>query len=346
MPGAISLSFEREPNFFGAADIEGTFHQTIAARDIESNKLIAFGSRSVRPMYVDGKVQPVGYMSQLRVQPTYRNGMVVARGLADGFRYFHQLHQDGRAPYYLMSVIEENKAAHRLLCSGLSGYPTVRPLARLFTYAISPRRKARVVAPPDSLKLLRADDSHAERIVAFLNQTNSRFEYSPYWTVDTLFRANLKPADFLLLAEGQTIKACLASWDQSGYKQTVVRGYTGPIRRWRKVLNSFSRLGGWPHLPAPGTPLRHTFASHGAVEGENPDLFACLLSALHNYSLSRGDDYFVIGLTEGHPFRVALRRYRAQVYISQLYVVGWGDPPFPDSVFESTRPVGIEIAML
>ncbi len=39
MPGSISLSFEREPNYFNASLIEGRFHQTLVAHEMEAAKL-------------------------------------------------------------------------------------------------------------------------------------------------------------------------------------------------------------------------------------------------------------------------------------------------------------------
>ena len=52
--GSISLSFEREPCYFDASVIEGPFHQTIVAREADSSNVIAFGNRSVRPLFING----------------------------------------------------------------------------------------------------------------------------------------------------------------------------------------------------------------------------------------------------------------------------------------------------
>ena len=49
MPGSISVTFEREPDYFRASTIEGTFHQTIVARDSATGEIIGMGTRSVRP---------------------------------------------------------------------------------------------------------------------------------------------------------------------------------------------------------------------------------------------------------------------------------------------------------
>src|ERR1700752_1270332 len=94
MQGAISLSFEREPNYFNASSIEGAFHQTLVAREMDTGEIIGVGNRSVRDMFVNGKVQAVGYMSQLRIHPKYGRGLYLARGLAQGYRLYYALHMD------------------------------------------------------------------------------------------------------------------------------------------------------------------------------------------------------------------------------------------------------------
>src|SRR5919198_631556 len=63
MPGSISLSFEREPCYFDVSIVEGEFHQTIVARESDTGTVIALGNRSVRPLFVNGRVQDIGYMS-------------------------------------------------------------------------------------------------------------------------------------------------------------------------------------------------------------------------------------------------------------------------------------------
>ncbi len=79
MPGAISLSFQTEPDYFRAAAIEGPFQQTIVGKDGATGALYGMGSRAVRPLYVNGQVTPVGYFSQLRVDRRQEWGMGLAR---------------------------------------------------------------------------------------------------------------------------------------------------------------------------------------------------------------------------------------------------------------------------
>jgi hypothetical protein len=325
IPGSISLSFEREPCYFDASMIEGPFHQTIVAREADTGKVIAFGNRSIRPLFINGQVQDIGYMSQLRVRPDYGKGLYLARGLAGGFRKYHELHQDRRSPFYLMSVIEDNLPARRLLTSGLPDYPNAYEYARMFTYAIYPLRRKRALTLPNDLRLIRGSDKYIDEIIDCLNRNNACKQFAPYWTCDTLFIANLKPSDFFVVVNRNHVVGCIACWDQTMFKQTVVRGYSGSLARWRKLLNTFSTLGGWPYLPNPNMPLLHSYASHLAVDNDDPVIFAALLRALYNYNHECKYSYFMIGLSESNPFRKIVQAYHPLIYISQLYLVIWDD---------------------
>src|SRR4051794_39038334 len=102
MPGHIAVSFQREPSYFAAAEVDGHFRQVVAGRDLDTGRLIGFGSRSIRRAFVNGQPADVGYLSALRLLPEHRNLGLLARGYA----FFRKLHADGRAPIYFTTIVE------------------------------------------------------------------------------------------------------------------------------------------------------------------------------------------------------------------------------------------------
>ncbi len=352
MPGAIAVTFEREPHYFRAAVVEG-FHQTIVCRDSQTGALLGMGSRSVRPVYLNGTVQPVGYMSQLRTSPHHEWGMDSARAVAQGFRFFHTLHADRRAPFYLMSVIADNRPARRLLESGLPDLPRLQPYALWHTYVIYLGEAKRPAPLPADLRLEPGDTTHIPAMLDCLQRNGVGRQFAPYWAAETLFHRDctpdLRPEDFLLALRGQRVVGCIAAWDQSQFKQSVVRAYTGPIGRWplaRLALNRLAPLGWWPSLPAPDTPWRYCYASHLAVDKSDPAIFAVLVRALYRRARDRGYNYFILGLEEADPLSQMVRRdYGHITYPSQIYLVGWEDS-WEAIAHVDRRPPGLEVAVL
>src|SRR6266567_228465 len=62
-PGRISLSFEREPDYFTDAHQPGETKQTIVARDAEG--LVCVGCCAIRRRFVNGVPRRVGYLGGL-----------------------------------------------------------------------------------------------------------------------------------------------------------------------------------------------------------------------------------------------------------------------------------------
>jgi hypothetical protein len=124
-----------------------------------------------------------------------------------------------------------------------------------------------------------------------------------------------------------------------------VRGYNGSLARWRKVINVFSRYIGVPYLPEQNTPLKYSYASHLAIDNDDPVVFKALLRAMYNHTLEQGYSYFMIGLAKSHPFRKIVESYRPLTYISQIYLVNWDAEDDLLSKLDGRIP-GLEIAVL
>jgi hypothetical protein len=317
MDGAMRLTFEREPNAFLADAVEGDFHQTIVATDA-AGVLVGIGGRSVRDAYVNGHRTRLGYLGQLRVAPGHRGRDMIL----GGYDFLRDLHADGRAPFYLTSILTDNRPARRLLEAGLPGMPVYHPVAEFTTFVL-PTSSRRVQRPAAR----RAAGDEVAELTACLARNHARFQFAPAWRIEDVAGSartpNLAPTDFLRVGS-KGGAGCVAVWDQTPFKQTVVRDYTGNVRRWRWLANALSPLTGWPRLPGPGRPLRQTFLSHLAVDGDDPDLFHALLNGALTLAAARGADYLVAGLAARHPLHSSLARWPHRAIRSTLYAVHWG----------------------
>jgi hypothetical protein len=350
MPGSIALTYEREPDYFIAAAMEGTLSQTIVQVEDASGEILGMGTRIIRPLFLNGEVVDVGYMSHLRANLNHSWGLSGARQLSRAFGKFRELHADGRVPFYLMSVIVDNLPARRLLTSGLPGLPHARAYTRMYTYAVSPRRPRAAIPLPDGIRLQSGTSTHMDEIAACLQRNAQRGQFSPHWASANLFSPiqtpNLHPEDFLLATRGSRVVGCLALWDQTPFKQIVVRGYHGGMRRARPLINLLTRFVDVPHLPPVGTPLSNCFVSHLAVDHDDPRIFASLLRAAYNAAYHRGFNYFLLGMAEINPLRPLLvKHYLHITYTSQIYLMSWEDGLDATAQVDSRVP-GLEISIL
>jgi hypothetical protein len=156
---------------------------------------------------------------------------------------------------------------------------------------------------------------------------------------------DLNLGDYWLVERGDRVVGTLARWSQQRFKQTVVRGYTARLGQLRPWVNLLAWCGLAPRLPAVGEPIHHAFASHLAVDDDDPQITAALLAAVYNRAVQAGDNYLMVGLDSDHPFTSGMRGFRYVVYATQLFLATWG------AEIETARAVkgmqmGAEIALL
>jgi hypothetical protein len=326
MAGRISVAFGREPSFFGAAAVEGRFHQVVLGRDRESRHVVGFGVRSVGERYVNGCPEPVGYLSGLRILPEHRQGALLARG----YRFFRELHADARAHLYLTTIAEGNRAALDILASGRGGLPAYHPAGRYHTVALPLRRAGFRPAIPAGFSVRSATAEDLAGIVEFLNVHGPARQFFPVYRADDFqndggLLRGLAAGDVLLCLRGSTLVGVLAGWDQHAFRQTLVCGYSGSLHWARPVYNAWARLAGRPELPAPGNGFRSLTAALPVVVDSDPRVLAALVGSLLVQARSRSVDYVLLGLHEADSLWPAARKFGGTRYTTRLFLVCWED---------------------
>ena len=320
--GWIRLSLEREPDALAAAAVMGPHHHYIVARAKRSGQTIGLCEWSARETFIDGEVRLLPYLGALRIAASDRHRIRILR---QGFEAVRRLPRPrGATPYALTAIGAENPAALRLLGRNLSGMPTYRRVEPFATFALRPAHARH------SIDVERAGVNDLAAIAVCLERTYRQFQYAPVWHASDLADPQrcpgLRPEDFLIVRRGPGIAACVALWDQRAFKQTVVRGYPGWLERLRPAINVAAPLLRMPLLPAVGQRLCQIYLSHLAVEGNDEDLFRCIVTAALSEARRRGFVLALLGLSPRHPLAAALRRsWRHREYRALLHLVHWAD---------------------
>jgi hypothetical protein len=357
MPGRdITISLEREPSYFAAAEIEGPWHRTIVACDARTDRIVACGSVSSRSRYINGAPSDVGYLSSLRVATTYSGRPDLLRR---GYEFLRGLCSREGPPIYLTSIAAENVRARRFLEAGVRGMPTYRPIGEFVTCLMPITRAHRahrahpapvilsaakdLASPSEDARSFAALRMTGGDEAAFVNRCNASFQFAPHWKDVDLQQHRA----FTVVEAGNSI-GCVALWDQRHIKQAVVRGYSPRMRLARPLVNFASRLrGGPPLVPTLGTPLSHAYASHLATDPERPDVLIDLLTDLLAAASARGLHFVTAGFAANDPrLRVVLDRFKCRQYRSILYVVHWPEGAAIAESIDTARPAAPEVALL
>ena len=318
MPGKISLSFEREPNYFADAKLPGETKQTIVARD--GGRVVCVGSCTIRQRFLNGQPAKVGYLGGLRLDASYSGRFDILR---QGYEFFHQLQTDAPADFYFTSIAGDNARARSILERGLPGMPSYEFIGEFVTVLL-PAQSADSVP-----NVVGNRNSPAEQIVTLLNNHNRERQFAPCWAeaeVTALRPLGLNLNDFTFVMDSGRIDAVAALWDQRVFKQTVVRDYTPALMRARPVLNFAARFTGRTRLPVIGEVLRNVYVSQLAFDLNKPDVLIQLIAQLRRVAAQRKVGLLTLGFAANDSMLAEVRRnFRGREYHSRLYVVRWAN---------------------
>lgn len=323
VPGRVTVTYEREPNYFLGCGTMGPFYQIIVGRQPTSGELTGVGCRATRPLFVNGVAEEVGYLGQLRVDQRFQGRWMVSHG----FRFLRELHADGRVRGYITTIIAENALAQGVLVQrARRHFPVYRECDQVYTAALMLRRPRRAGA---SCEIRHGAANDLDAVAAFLRQHGASRQFFPVYQAEDFCASPLtrgfRADDFVVACRNGRIVGVVGLWDQSAYKQTVVRAYRGALRRLWPAYNLGLRLIGAQPLPAPGQPLHSAYASFICVANDDPQIFGALLQQVYNLAAARGYAWLLVGLSARDPLLAVVRRYAHVPYFSRLYTVGWDD---------------------
>lgn len=334
--GRISLSFEREPDYFSDAKVPGEVKQTILAH--ENGRIACMGTCDVRQRFVNGQPRRVGYLGGLRLDSAFAGRFDIIRR---GYEFFREAESADPADFYFTSIAADNERARKFLERGLRGMPLYEFLGEFVTVVIRTTRRS------ESWPQLQRSARLGGECLSCLNENNRLYQFSPSWSFGELKHLEgLGLEDSLTLESQGCILASAALWDQRKYRQTVIRGYSPALALSRPAANIVAWLFRQPMLPAPNTILANAFASQLVVDPGNSGALTELIKVLDHEAFQRGIEFLTLGFASDDARLAVLRsNFRRREYLTRLYLVRWSE--FGGSASElDNRVLAPEVALL
>jgi len=317
--GKISLLFTRRPDPITSFRHEGEQVDTIVCREKEKGKVVGFGNCSVNTVYINGGPVKIGYLFGLRISRAYRR---VAKVIHKGYEFFHRMYKDKGISLFILSILKENTHAKSLLERPRKSIPLHKVIShyRLFTI---PTGKGKT-----NPRFRKATKSDVPSIVQFLNKHGKKHNLFPVINeldiIDEKYKGVTYDRFCIMRDEQGEVLATGCLWDQSSYKQYVIKRYSG-IYKLLNVCPSLFTLFGYPKLPREGGLMRFFTLSFWQVKDDDPTVFK---SFIDNVRLAeRRYNYFIVGTTEQNPLMEVLEGYKSVSLDSLIYSVIWDDMP-------------------
>lgn len=305
LDGEVTLCLSRAPDFFKALEVEGITTDVLVVEDLYSSKIVGSAARSEREVWVDGRLQRLGYLSSLRIDPAYRKGSVLWRG----FEFLSQLHEHGEVPAYLISVLKSNKDALNILTSGRGPLPKSRSLGTYQTLILRPNSSD---LSGDRCPVKTLNPSDASKILEFtLNFGARQRQFYPSLSRDFSSETSgpflgLTADAVLVYEEDGQIVGTVAIWNQRKYRQWKVP------EQMLNIVTPYRK-----HMP------RVFFLALVCIANDNLRVFHSLLQrALLSFGES---DTLIVGFHEDDPLLPLAREYASLTIESTLELLYWPD---------------------
>ena len=340
LPGRIAISYEREPDFSIGCDATGENATVLVAHETGTGRTIGVACRSEREVYVNGEPVRLGYLGQLRIDRRYRGRWLVSRG----FSRLRDLHDRHPLPAYLAAVTANNREAEGIMVARPRRFfPRFHPVADYCTLAIRVRRRP----PPARSPAEPAADLPG--VARFLQAEGPRRQFFSVWDERKLAaltgRLGLRIEDIHVVRRDGRIAGVMGLWDQSSYKQHVVRAYSGWMRLASAVSQVATPLLGHAPLPRAGEQIRNGYAAFVCVADDDAAAFDDLLGAVLQRAAARGLDYLLLGMDARDPLLPGAAAHPHLLYRSTVYLAEWPDGGQLHARLDS-RPTYVDIATL
>jgi len=258
--------------------------------------------------YLGGKDRELGYLGGIR-----RRRDSYPRG-----NWLQALYEYERAhcSSCLFSILDDNAKVKTFFEKHKPSAVTYTPVCHYNTYMISPKTLLRFTRRDLQAQPVLPEQAHA--VYDFLAQHGKEYDFFPVVTDLEKQFSGLRFADCLAVWRGGRIVAFGAFWEQTQYRQYIVKAYHGPMRAAR-ILSPVLEAVGYIPIPPAGEVLRIATLTLMSAQGEDAGLYRALLGGLAKAAAARGCKILVIGLPEENYQTDIIRQVRHLSFGSRIY---------------------------
>lgn len=344
MEGDLVLATRRDPDFFALYNMQSGSAECLVAET--DGDLTGAGTFLIRPGWLDGREQPVGYLGDLRTCFSARRSALVAKYYQEAFATMSHRYD---CKVFLTAILASNHAALNALVRSGNGrrrQPYYHLLKRFsavsihFLHACKPRLSAYQVrgAQEEDIPAIEAflHHDHQQRVCGY------RFDQGEF-----RHRLNAWPGfrlanTYLAFAPSGRLVGCTTAWDPLMVKRYQVNAYCGTMLWVKRGYNMLATILGCPRLPACGETFRYFYLCNTSILDENSVVFRVLVERVYADFQSQGYHFFTLAMDENDPLQAALRGFFVRSLSFHLYAVTSSNHPRTDFPIGRT---GFEIAL-
>ena len=329
MAGDISISMGVDPDCFANAGIQNVIVELFVCR--KKSKIIGLFSVGKSIVYFDGKPKMVRYLSDLRISPEFQKSLLLVQItryikrhiLVDNEFAFAVVFSENKIMTDMITKVNQASLNNNALLKKAS-LPKFSLRGNYCSYMISLDNYRSI--SKYKLFIRRANTSDVRAMQLFFNQEASKKQLYPSYDFSHLhsnYYHGLAISDYYLAIENGVIIGITGVWDQRGFKQTTVSGYSHYLKILRPIINSIAKISKGFNLPKAGESLNY-FTLHTILTKNNdPKVFKAIVDFIYNEYYRKEFRYFLCGLDKNDALSTVFDDFKKRVVHGNLYSVSF-----------------------
>jgi len=320
--GTLDIYSDRFPDFFAMTRQQGERSYVYVGESLQGD-VVACAVLVERREQYEGELVKVLHFADLRIHPSVRRTRIATKLI--------QLYSDrlltGNYHHGVVEILKSNAApsrANTLLRSqmhiGRATKVTMYKLLPIWNYKLSKKWEYR-----------QARRSDLPALAKLLQSVYRGVPGAPHFSIEWLQEALQKHGSFSLAniyvahtSEGE-LSACVASWDQTSLRKTVVLRYPRLLKMFVRTLSMFGLLLKIPPLPKEGRSLRIKYFRWVAAKPEGlPALQSLMRFVLRKVKQERTYQCVMVGFSDSDRLKASVRglfKWREPLHIYSHHVV-------------------------
>lgn len=272
----IQISFQREPSYFKASDVLYKTKYHVVIEDVERQRKVACYSNGFRPCYINGQIQNLRYVCDLRVDHNYRGKSLVK---VVGAHIKETMHEPNFSQLIIFNDNHAARAAVQTAKAGMPDYYDEGLIETLTLTGFTTRSKLRTflnknasdISSVQEIRSCIAQPKHISIMSDFIAEMAKHYNFIPAYDFaeflhkDRYF-SSLRLSDFSLYFKNERLVGMFGLWDQHQFKQTKILYYSPAISVLRPIYNLCTHITKSMPLPKLGDSLKyhvlHTLLCH------------------------------------------------------------------------------------
>lgn len=300
MDGNIALRIDRQPDFFSLLKQRGESDTLVCE---SNNEIIGCVSVTKSEAYINGKVNDLYYLSDLKIARAYQGNRLALALTKELKKYLESIDAD-----LLFMVIADGNHRMRPYVTGTGDLPGFESVGTFKVFQFFPSNKT-TKRENYQIKKFSPEDSH----INMVNEFYSKYQLGKVFEPDD-------SSLFIAINEGETVLAMISIVDMSSHKQNVVMEASG----WLRGLLHLSKWTHFVNLPSLGEPVKILYINNFYYKQDYKELIKLLMDWAKNYCRKKNFHFLSFGLHECDPLIKILDSglkitFRSHGYVTSLH---------------------------